>query len=185
MTNENQNRIERIDSVVTTAQNQINRARKAGINKRSLPITDARDKKQLQIASLRDLLLRIHSDATLTEFLESVWDHSDVKHERYDVLYEQNPANIEGWYLGWQPRDGKVGFDYAQVCLHSSTFAYDVLQIPFVLKNDRFVTEDRDRIRGKDIADLFPNLTAEILENGIMRAIVDAETYKLKRIKGD
>ena len=184
MTNENHNRMERIHSVVTAAQKQINRALKASVNQRILKITCTSDKKELQISSLRDLLLRIHNDAKLAEFLESVWNYSTVKHERYDVLYEQNPTNIEGWYLGWQPRAGKVGFDYAGVSLHSSSFAYDIRSIPFVLKTDRVVIEDSDKVRGKDIADLFPDLTAETLENGIMRAIVDAETYKLKRVKG-
>jgi hypothetical protein len=113
--------------------------------------------------TLRELLLAVHEDSQLAEF---------VKDRRYLFsIYDSDPDSETAYLLDWRESRGKVQFVYRQPVWG---VGHGGAKQDFELDNGRFY------VRDNELLDLFPNLTAQTLEDGIKKAIKEDKEYKIK-----
>lgn len=113
--------------------------------------------------TLRELLLAVHEDSQLAEF---------VKDRRYfQPLYDPKPDEEATWYLDWKENQSKVQFIYRQPVWGMGRGGET---INFELDNGRFYAENRE------LLDIFPELTTKTLEDEIKDAIRKDKEYKSK-----
>ncbi|MBI5064670.1 hypothetical protein HZA97_00410 [Candidatus Woesearchaeota archaeon] len=105
--------------------------------------------------SLRALLLELHTDSKLAEFLRE----SRVIGEN---LYDPDPDNEVAHYLSWNYSKGAVQFAYQQPVWGIGGGGD---RTPFEEFEGRFYAN------GTEMLELFPTLTADTLEEGITKAI--------------
>ncbi|MBI4918460.1 hypothetical protein HY837_00910 [archaeon] len=110
---------------------------------------------------LREFLLEVHEDSELASFVGS--------RRCFSYLYDPEPDEETAWYLDWGSSKNTVGFAYRQPVWGMGRGGNCV---PFELYNERFYAN------GKELVDLFPELTASKLEERIKESIIEDKKFK-------
>lgn len=142
MKNSTRNLLESIHAIIDEAPKQKGKYRISGRN-------------SPQDNSLRTLLYELHTDSKLAEFLKE----SRVMGEN---LYDPDPDNECAHYLSWNYSKGTVQFAYQQPVWGMGRGGN---RTPFEEFEGRFYAN------GTEIIELFPDLTASTLEEGVTKAI--------------